>query len=161
MKARLALVLVGVISFVVSCECPVFSCCGTPPSIIMVQLWVHDGEGRSLLDPATPGYFHRDSVELFTLEDGQLTPQTTYDIYRHYPVMIDTGRVDGKVYAGVHARADFNSGFPQTTTTVVKWSDIDSDTIEFDMVRKCNDALLRGVRFNGDAVNGERVDVPK
>ena len=143
-------------SALVSCKCFGPECC--PGDKIRVDLSVHDAAGRSLLDPDTPGYFHVDSIRLFSLIDGQLIPQNMQG--QQEPVALDTVRIFGNVVTAIYPRYDAKD-LPQTTTTVIKWSATQSDTIQFEVVVDCDWPLVKTVWLNGDITHSRPVKIVK
>jgi hypothetical protein len=154
MKAiALAMVCVGCFSLA-SCDwCPP-SCCTDVD--VAVTLWVRDSAGRSMLDETTPGFFHEDSIRLYTLRDGILTER--------YNSMLDAPRgfsINDKAKGYISFAPELEPKFPQTPTAVIKWSANDSDTVQFEVVRKCSNTRLKRAWFNGELSYERLIEVTK
>ena len=158
MKVNTALLIVASAGLASGCE-PCVSCCADVQTGL--RLSVHDSEGRNMFDSATPGYFHKDSIHLFTLlETGQLDEQYNpqMEIERNFEIRnLQSGETYMNVYPELHGKVEKT----QMTSTVIKWSAHDSDTIDFEIAEKCYDIRLKTAWYNGRLAIERPVEVTK
>jgi hypothetical protein len=153
MKARIALVLVGLASVAVSCDL-CFACCANYDT--SCALFVSDAEGRNKLDPATPGHIPKHEIWLYTLEDGKLGDLQPVNIS-----MFDVGPTSGRLHLGLVPQLKETKKDRQLATTIIKWSDTDMDTVEFEVIHDCGNTWTKSVRYNGQPIPERTIEVTK
>jgi hypothetical protein len=140
----------------------IFSCEDIPTNIdIVTHLLVYNDQNENLLDPTTIGCYKEEEIKLYYLKNG--VKEEVYNVSYNWPRNFDIFKVESTDdYAMVLVPLEGkNNG--EITTTVIKWSDQDEDTVKTEMIRfetNVNVTSISKIWFNDkllydDQVNGK------
>ena len=136
-----------------------FSSCSEPGGTVVdvdFYLLVKKVDGENLLDSATIGYYAKDSIRLYRLENGVKTEiyRPNLDASRNFVIVQNSNGEYGMVFA------DEGTGEEsKTTTTLIQWQLKDShnvDTVQTYIDKKYTDSfisiVLKKITYNGTVV---------
>ena len=112
-----------------------------------------------MIESTTPGYFHKDSIILYTLVNGKLS--TVMDKDRYFSIESQYPSGDSVAQVSPHMYSFDKKSQTQITTTVIRWSAHDSDTIDFEIVEKCHKISQERIWYNGRLAPERPVEVTK
>lgn len=121
--------------YVVILMLSIFSCWETPVYIDTVtHLLVYNGQSENLLDPTTIEYYKEEDIRIYYLKNG--VKEEVYNISYNWPRNFDIFKIEGTdEYAMVLVPDDVGKENREITTTIIKWSDQDEDTVKTEMLR--------------------------
>jgi hypothetical protein len=136
------------------------SSCSEPGGTIVdvnFYLLLRNADGKNLLDSATIGYYAKDSIRLYRLENGVKTElyRPNLDASRNFVIVQNSNDEYGMMVF-----ADEGTGEQsQTTTTLIQWQLKDShnvDTVQTYIDKKYTDSnvavILKKITYNGTVV---------
>jgi hypothetical protein len=140
----------------------IFSCEDIPTNIdIVTHLLVYNDQNENLLDPTTIGCYKEEEIKLYYLKNG--VKEEVYNVSYNWPRNFDIFKVestDDYAMVLVPLEGKING---EITTTIIKWSDQDEDTVKTEMIRfetNVNVTSISKIWFNDkllydDQVNGK------
>lgn len=132
---------------------------------IGVNLVITDTQNRNLLDSLTPGYFKKNTIVLYNLNDGvkEEVFHSNLDAPRNFFIFKNEGNNEPvmRIFPEIESLRK-----NQTTlvTTFIKWNDQDEDTIVCTVNRnnkgRGDITNVREVRYNGKLMYDIQVNAP-
>ena len=152
MKSSFKMMLVAAAAILLSC-----SEHGSTVVDVNFYMLVKNAGGENLFDSATTGYYAKDSIRLYRLENGVKTElyRPNLDASRNFVIVQNS---NGEY--GMMVFADEGTGEQsQTTTTLIQWQLKDShnvDTVQTYIDKKYTDnnvlVILKKITYNGTVV---------
>jgi hypothetical protein len=154
-------VLIRVLTFLILLNLGALVSCdnSTPTNVdIVTHIAVLDDQGRNLLDPLTPGFFKKEDIRIYYLRNG-VREEVFHENYT-WPRNFDVIQNDLVQYAMVLV-PDEGSSDKEITTTLIKWNDLDEDTLKTEMIRfetTVNVTSISKIWFNDELLYDDKIN---
>lgn len=121
--------------------------CGCTIVDVDVNIAVTNRDDRDLLNPETPGHLKSEDIEIYFVRNGQRVYMNPKDNAPGSFSILEEGPHEKYI---MRLYPDLERDQSGTTTTIIKWNELDEDTLTCEVTKKTNSTTVTRVWHNDE-----------